>query len=85
MASQLSPFCLHTKRGDSGLKDCIEKFLYTRNEAAHALGLSLRSVAYLIQQQRLATRRIGSRVLIHKDELRRFARGHHTDAIAVAA
>jgi len=62
--------------------DCIEKFLYTRQEAAHALGLSLRSIAYLIQQHRLATRRIGGRVLIHKDEIRRFARGHHTESIA---
>jgi excisionase family DNA binding protein len=79
------PLSFNEERGDSDLKDCIEKFLYTRNEAAHALGLSLRSIAYLIQQQRLATRRIGARVLIHKDELRRFARGHHTDAIAVAA
>lgn len=59
----------------------VPRILYDRKGAAKMLSLSVRAVDYLIQQQRIATRRIGGRVLIHYDELRRFARGHHTEPI----
>jgi hypothetical protein len=61
------------------------RLLYDRKGAAHQLSISVRAIDYLIQQQRIATRRIGGRVLVHYDELRRFARGNHTDPIAVTA
>jgi hypothetical protein len=62
-------------------KDVI-KLLYSRAESAHSLGLSKRSIDYLIAMRKLATRRIGSRVLIPFSELRRFAAGNHPEALA---
>jgi len=59
----------------------IQKLLYTRQEAAFALGLSVRAVDYLTASQQLATRRIGKRVLIVAESLRQFARTNHYDGI----
>ena len=59
----------------------IPKLLYTRQEAAFALGLSVRAVDYMIAAQQLATRRIGKRVLITAESLRQFARSNHYDSI----
>jgi hypothetical protein len=64
--------------------DAEPRLLYDRRTAARQLSISIRSLDYLIQQQRIATRRIGSRVLVSYDELRRFARGNHTDPIVAA-
>ena len=60
----------------------VEKFLYSKAEAAYALGVSKRSIEYLISAQKLETRRIGSRVLIPADALRRFARANHFESVA---
>lgn len=60
----------------------VEKFLYSKAEAAYALGVSKRSIEYLISGQQLETRRIGSRVLIPADALRRFARANHFESVA---
>lgn len=49
------------------------KLLYSLDDAAHILSLSRRSIMYLISQQKLAVRRLGSRVFIHADTLTRFA------------
>jgi excisionase family DNA binding protein len=57
------------------------RLLYDRKEAARILSLSVRSLDYLIQQQRIATRRVGKKVLIHRTELTRFAKGNHTGPI----
>ena len=54
-----------------------EKVLYTKREAAQLLSISLRSVDYLIFNQQLPTRRIGRRVLVHRDAIERFARRDH--------
>jgi hypothetical protein len=62
--------------------DCSNRILYDRKCAAQQLSISVRALDYLIQQQRLATRRIGGRVLVHNNELQRFARGNHTELIA---
>lgn len=59
------------------------RLLYDRKGAAKMLSISVRALDYLIQQQRIATRRIGGRVLVHYDELRRFARGNHTEPITM--
>jgi excisionase family DNA binding protein len=54
-----------------------EKFLYTKREAARLLSISLRSIDYLIFSQQLPTRRIGRRVLVHRDAIEQFARRDH--------
>jgi excisionase family DNA binding protein len=60
----------------------VEKLLYSKEEAAYALGLSKRSIDYLISGRKLETRRIGSRVLIPADSLHKFARANHFDSVA---
>ena len=54
-----------------------EKVLYTKREAAHLLSISLRSLDYLIFSQQLPARRIGRRVLLHRDSIEQFARRDH--------
>lgn len=60
----------------------VEKLLYSRKDAAFALSLSMRSIDYLIAGKQLLTRRIGNRILIPADEIRRFARASHFGPIA---
>lgn len=55
----------------------IEKFLYSRKEAAHALGISVRSLDYLIAGKQLDTRRIGKKVLVTRAALATFASANH--------
>jgi excisionase family DNA binding protein len=59
------------------LMSTIDKVLYTKREASHLLSISLRSLDYLIVSQQLPTRRIGRRVLIHRDSIEQFARTDH--------
>lgn len=59
----------------------VEKFLFKRAEAAFSIGVSVRSVDYLIAKGELATRRVGSKVLVTRESLRLFARGHHPEAM----
>jgi len=53
------------------------KLLYSKKEAADALGVSLRSVDNLIGRKELAVRRVGRRVLIPTKEVARFTRHDH--------
>jgi excisionase family DNA binding protein len=55
-----------------------EKVLYTKREAAHILSISLRTLDYLIFSHQLPARRIGRRVLVHRDSIEQFARRDHT-------
>jgi len=50
------------------------KLLYTKREAAQLLSLSVRSIDYLITSCEIASRRVGRRLLIHRDAIERFAR-----------
>jgi hypothetical protein len=63
------------------MSDATEKFLFTRKEAAFSLGLSPRSVDYLIEGKKLETRRIGAKVLVTRESLRLYARSNHPEAI----
>lgn len=62
-----------------------QSLLFSRRESADQLSLSLRSVAYLIADGRLRTRRIGGRVFIPRDELLRFANKDHLEPVVPAA
>ncbi len=58
-----------------------ERFLVDRRRAAQYLSLSQRSLDYLVANKQLSVRRIGGRVLIPLQELKRFARADHSDRI----
>ena len=50
------------------------RLLYPKAEAAVLLGISVRSLEYLVAGRRLLSRRVGKRVLIPATELQRFVR-----------
>jgi hypothetical protein len=58
-------------------KPTPQKFLYTRDEAGWAIGVSVRSIDYLIENKQLATRRLGKKIMIEARELARFSRQDH--------
>lgn len=58
------------------------RLLYPRKEVAHQLGLSVRSVDYLISTGALVSRRIGSRVLVPHADLVRFASRNYHGTVA---
>lgn len=58
-----------------------ERLLVDRKRAAQYLSLSQRSLDYLVANKQLAVRRIGGRVLIPLQELKRFARADHIERI----
>jgi excisionase family DNA binding protein len=51
----------------------LEKFFYGRKEAACALAISVRKIDYFISDQKLRTRRIGRRVVIPSEDVKRLA------------
>lgn len=57
------------------------KFLFTRKEAAHSLGVCVRTLDYLIAKGDLETKRIGKKILIPREVLRRYASGNHPEAV----
>ena len=58
------------------------RLLYDRKSAAQLLSISIRSLDYLVANRKIDSRRIGSRVLIHHDDLTRFAKGANIRAVA---
>ncbi|MGI4854424.1 MAG: helix-turn-helix domain-containing protein [Janthinobacterium lividum] len=62
----------------------MEKLLVSRADAAAALSISLRSLAYLIAHGRLKVRKIGGRTLIAMEDLKRFANRDHKDLLVTA-
>jgi hypothetical protein len=53
------------------------RILYGRRDAAEALGISIRSLDYLIASGQLPTRCIGSRRLLTRSAIERYARSDH--------
>jgi len=58
------------------------RLLVSRREAAAILSISIRGVDYLIAAKQLSTRRIGARVLIPIEEVRKFALSDHPNRMA---
>jgi excisionase family DNA binding protein len=54
-------------------RQTVEKLLYRRQEAAFALGLSVRSIDAMIADRRLTTRRFGRCIVIPASDVRRVA------------
>lgn len=63
----------------------VHRLLHPRKEAAWLLGISVRSLDYLIANKQLATRKIGGRILVPHNELVRFSRADHFELISKAA
>jgi len=57
----------------------VQKMLYSKQDAALALAISVRTVDNLIVSKQLKPVRIGSRVLISADELRKFCKTSHPE------
>jgi excisionase family DNA binding protein len=55
------------------LKNSPERLLVSKKEAAQVLGVSVRTIEYLIFGKRLCVRRIGARVLLPYVLLKKFA------------
>ena len=53
------------------------KLLFTRKECAYSLGLSLRSVAFLLKSGQLGFKNYGSKILIPHQELVKFSKKDH--------
>ena len=65
------------------MDQAVEKLLYSRRDAARALSLSVRSIDYLIYTGRLPTRRVGGKILVPANDVRRFARTDHPEFVRV--
>ena len=66
------------------MSNLVEKFLYNRKEAALSLGVSIRSVEYIISRRDLETRRVGKKVLVTRESRGRFASANHPKPIRPA-
>ena len=60
----------------------IEKFLFTREEAAFSLGLCERTVDYYISRKILITKRHGTKIGITRESIRRCAASDHPGPVA---
>jgi excisionase family DNA binding protein len=58
----------------------MEKILLTRKEAAHLLSISVDTLDRYIVLKEIPARRVGRRVMIHRQDLERFARHDHGNA-----
>jgi len=78
MGSQETPERKRPQRANISSED---KLLVGRIEAAEMLSISARALDYLVANNQLTTRRIGTRVLIPTSELRRFSRSDHPERL----
>lgn len=62
----------------------LQKIFYSRAETAALLCLSLRTIDNLVSRKELTVRRVGRKVLFHRDELVRFARKDHPSSSPTA-
>jgi len=60
----------------------LPRLLYSRDESAYHLSLSVRAIDYMIAQGTIRVRRIGGRILIPHSELLRLARTDQIEPIA---
>ena len=76
------PHSVHKKPPARATESFDQKLLVSRHEAALRLSISERAVDYLIANKQIATKHIGTRVLIAVTELQRFSRRDHPESIA---
>lgn len=54
-----------------------ERLLYPRKDAAFQLGVSVRTLDYMVAAKQLETRRVGKKVLVTRGSLVKFANSNH--------
>lgn len=54
-----------------------DRILYPRREAAHQLGISVRTLDQYTKVGEIQPRFVGGKVLYHRSELERFAKANH--------
>ncbi len=59
----------------------MEKILLSRAEAAATLGLSLRSIDYLLSARKLAAKKVGRRTLVTRASLEKFCKSDRQVAL----
>jgi len=59
----------------------MDTLLLSKQEAAHMLGLSIRSLEHLVSRGEIPTRRIGKRVLILRSAIESFAKTDNPENI----
>jgi len=59
------------------MQTTTERLLYPRKDAAFQLGVSVRTLDYLVAAKQLETRRVGKKVLIPRGSLVKFAGANH--------
>ena len=64
------------------MQTTTERLLYPRRDAAFQLGVSVRTLDYMIARKELETRRIGKKVLVTRRSLVRFAGANHFGTVA---
>lgn len=52
----------------------IAKLKYNKKEAAYALGVSVRTIEHLLANKKLRTHKVGAKVLIPAEDIRRIAK-----------
>ena len=68
---------MHTAAEWVHMQTTTERLLYPRKDAAFQLGVSVRTLDYLVAAKQLDTRRVGKKVLIPRGSLVRFAAANH--------
>ena len=58
------------------------RLAYTVREAAHRLGVSIRSLRYLLRSGRLGHVRLGRRILIRHQDIEALLRKHYVKGVA---
>ena len=66
----------------TGVHSAVVKLQLSRKEAAESIGVSLRTLDRLIAFKEISVRRIGRRVLIHRETIEHFAKSGNRKVVA---
>ena len=72
----------NTSQTNSRAQSDEPRLLYDRKQAARQLSISVRALDYLIAGKQIATRRVGSKVMVPRGELVRFSRADHPGPVS---
>lgn len=76
---------MHTAAEWVHMQNTTERLLYPRKDAAFQLGVSVRTLDYMVAAKQLETRRVGKKVLVTRGSLVKFASANHYGPVSGAA
>ena len=82
--TQIAGLRLYCRVMEKSSSNYVASILIGRKQSATALGVSLRTLDYLIAQKQLEARRLGRRVLVVRKSLERFAAVNRPERICPA-